>query len=87
MQLKNNQDCPEIRETIRGKILYYNLRRKYGIVDSNCGEYIFFITGFCNPTPPDEILGYEGRNVTFSLTKDTLIEDRLVATNIIVKDR
>jgi len=86
MKLKNIQDNPESRENIRGKIRYFNLRRKYGIVDSNYGEYIFFITGFCNPIPQDEILGYEGRNITFSLSKDTLIEDRLIATNIVVND-
>lgn len=85
MRLKGKPGSIETQENIRGTIHFYNPRRKYGIIDSNDGSYLFFITGFCNQVTQDEILGYIGRNVMFSLKKDKQIEDRLIASNIIVK--
>lgn len=72
-------------EGIHGIIRFYNPLRKYGMIDSDEGKHIFFASGFRNHTTYDEISESIGKNVTFSLTEDKQIENRLIAVDIIFK--
>ena len=85
MQRNKIHDDVDRYENVHGIIRFFNPVRKFGLIDSNESEHIFFISGFRNRITQDEISKSIGKNVTFSLKEDEKIEKRLIAVDIIFK--
>ena len=85
MRQNETSSKKEINEEMHGIIRFYNPIRKFGLIDSDNGTYIFFNSGFRNKVTQNEISKSERKSVMFSLKKDIHKEDRFIADDIIFK--
>jgi hypothetical protein len=75
MSQKRVQNHSDNYENLHGMIRFFDPTRKFGLIDSEKSEHIFFASVFRNKITQDEISESVGRNVTFSLTEDKKVEN------------
>jgi len=65
-----------------GRIKYYNVSRKFGVIEVADNTYLFFLSGFRQRIPQEALHNLEGKTVSCILKKNPKKDDSMIADDI-----
>ena len=72
----------KIQEKRLGVVEWVNIHKKYGLINSENDEFLFFINSFREYIDDNTFLKLEGKEVSFRLKKSKKYKDRDIAIDI-----
>ena len=76
----------EIVERKYGWIKFINVSKKYGVLKIGSETFIFFISGFRQRIPEENLSSLEGEVVSCILIPSTKKKDQMIATDIVYEN-
>lgn len=70
-----------------GSIKFFNLSKKYGVLNVGDDTHIFFISGFRERIQPETLSFIEGEVVSCTLIPNTEKKDQMIATDILFEEK